>query len=808
METYQDTPLHIAVCNLASNEELKAITKKFSVNVLGAEKNTPLLSIIMASANNYVKLMDLDSSEAVKTVKDNFFAEKNRIIEWLLDNNADVNLENIYKKQPLFYAIKHKSINESIVLKILAKTNKLDIGLFCNIYLSLSIIAKKEEVALKLIERGVNVETLMTTQGHVHSNLIYSIMNNLNKLSAKLLSMNVNLFVASYHGDHLYLLIKNGFVNLAEQMIKHNFGINYVKKNKTQINKLRLRSRKKLLYKTYDGNIIDNIDVHNLINVCIKYEQEDLALMMLDRIQPNNSNFTITIRVAIRHNMNIFIAKFLNKYIDSLNNVNFYGNTILHEAFYNNNTYAAAILLAKKFRTDIKNNVGYCVNDFINSKQVSVANLIKLGNDFMKDLEKNSNYHYHDYSVNENENKIDNHDNNKSLKVELKENVNGLTRNTELRNIEKILTDYDYTEKSLNTLINYNYLDGNNAFGYLINNYDYFTTHSSNIKKRSVIDIIDHIFSNKDPKIFDQPNIFNNTPLHYAIKFKVNEIAILLINCGYNINAINKKLDTPLTLAIKTRNLVIIAKLLDNPEININTQNKYGYTSLNIAINMKLDSVVERLMNMNCNFTFCRDNGKHFIRIISSRYENVAIKYYKTNGDCGVDALCKVVQYEMYKLAKLMIKDKVLCEKTKLSLSVIYLLNNSQIKLAQLLLDTYPNIPINYADKKGNTMLHVAVSADAMDIAKQLIFKGCRTTKKNCRQKTILDISRDVGNTSIIEKYIDEYNYQLLKNLLDNYKDNLNEEENDNNDKNVAITVTGKKRNYDAFVEGDNFVSI
>jgi ankyrin repeat protein len=798
-----DSPLHDAVWRLASNEELAQLIKQYPIDSLGHDNNTPLLIAMILGINAYAQRIGLINN---RVIKETFFAERTRVIEFLLDNGACVNIMNIYGKRALYYAIKHNGISESLALRILKKTNDFNSGIFCNEYLMMAIIGQKENVAVKLLEHGASGETNKTSQGYMHSILICSIIKKLDRVTNLLLAMDINIFVPSYNGDQLYHVIKNHHTSLARRMIDYNFGINYIytkhAPNKIDIaKKYRSRTQKKYLFKTFptlesEATIIPNTFQYTLINTCIKFREETLACLLLNKI--NTCDITITIRIAIKQNMNIFVAKFLTLYFDQVNNTDYLGNTILHDAFYNNNTRAISMLLHKGFKTDIKNNKGVSVNDIIALDIVNIDNLVCFGKAYFESL-KNSEYFPYNPNLHNKSNL-----NNNILTVE----SNKVIHNPELKLLDDVIINYNYTKDQLDYLVNTKYLINNNAIGFLVKKYPYFTTRISSTDKLD--SIIKHIINaNPNPRHYDYPNIFGCTALHYAIKFEIVNIALYLIDIGYNINLQNKKGDTPLILAIRTCNMVIINKLLSYSNININEQTKTGHTALLLAMNNRLDDVVSKLINMGASILLQLNNKKQFDIMISKQYQEIAIRYYVTGGFLEYNILKKVVTYKMFKLATMMVDDKIPCDANVLAIIVIKLLNHSEEDLAHKILTTYSNVAINTNDKLGNTMLHASASCGSIKVANLLLSKGIRTNKKNYQHKTAFDIAKELGYNEICNrelKLVIDFDEDGNEDDEEDEEDEQDEQDEEDNEVRV-IKLNAKKRKYDAFIDNTDFIS-
>lgn len=792
---YNSLPIHEAITNLESNDILSELILTNDINAIDEENYTPLLLALEYGFKTYLSNVGSQNiTDKFNFLKEKFFKEKQRIIKFLLDNGADVNICNIYNQYPLLYVIKYGNFSENVALRILDKTKDLKgINIYCNEYLITSIISGKEKIALELIDRGINIETTKTNRSHHHSALIYSVIKGLKILTSKLLSMNIDIFVPSFLGDHLFCMVKYGhkseeILPVIKQMIKREFGINYVRQD------LSIKKRfggKNFIFKTFDKTDIELNFEFSMIYFCVKYKLESFALLLLDYITPNCMDFTITIRKAIRNNMNIFVIKMLSKYGQDTRilNVNYVGNTIMHEIIYLNNTILISYLLTINFDSSIKNNKNISPMDILTS---NCANLSLLKN-FYK------NYHlqvvqqkYYYYKLR----KTHNTNNSETTAPLLITNTN-----KQFKELDNIIIQYSYSYKESNYILNYDYKNYNNAIEYLLKNYDYYLKLVLNQEELNKIikqTIVNSFF-----------HLSHSNALRIAIKLKITEIAIFLIDSNYDVNSQNKKKVSPLSLAIKTSNITVIDKLLSHKEININIQMKNGFTPLLLAIRKNLNTVVEKLLNLGCDVMIQLKSNKQFDIMIEKQAYRAAILYYEKFRISKIDVnninfcpsstnnwdqlFSKIVKYQHFELAEKIIDDNVALDPKILIKTLINLLSNSQINLVNKIINNYPNINVRNADKNGNTMLHKSISKGFHELSRSLIFKGAKVNKNNYHGKTPMMISENKGYKDIIENYLTEFYALKNSSIIKETKKTKN---------------IGFKRTYDAIVEGDDFISI
>lgn len=103
------------------------------------------------------------------------------------------------------------------------------------------------------------------------------------------------------------------------------------------------------------------------------------------------------------------------------------------------------------------------------------------------------------------------------------------------------------------------------------------------------------LIDNLPNAIFGLTNFFGISPLHVAVTYGYLPVVNKAIAAGANVNALDAAGHTPLMLAIVTRNMLIMERLLTTPGINVNMRNPRGQTALMIARMYNLPDFVERL---------------------------------------------------------------------------------------------------------------------------------------------------------------------------------------------------------------------
>ena len=100
----------------------------------------------------------------------------------------------------------------------------------------------------------------------------------------------------------------------------------------------------------------------------------------------------------------------------------------------------------------------------------------------------------------------------------------------------------------------------------------------------------------KEQLIFDFPNQYDVTPLHYACYYGSKEVIDLLLDLGANIKAVDSDGNTCLHYAVKSDSIRAVKKLLVRGA-NKNVKNKEGKTPFDVALDLKKDELYDILKN-------------------------------------------------------------------------------------------------------------------------------------------------------------------------------------------------------------------
>ncbi|MCH1429830.1 MAG: ankyrin repeat domain-containing protein [Chlamydiales bacterium] len=103
--------------------------------------------------------------------------------------------------------------------------------------------------------------------------------------------------------------------------------------------------------------------------------------------------------------------------------------------------------------------------------------------------------------------------------------------------------------------------------------------------KREDEELIDLLLSHHSKMDINQCNLLGETPLHYACKKGLDQIVLKLLACpSTNLNALDKKRQTPLFLACQYAREGVIELMLENDSVIIEKDNIQGVSPLKMAV--------------------------------------------------------------------------------------------------------------------------------------------------------------------------------------------------------------------------------
>jgi ankyrin repeat protein len=433
----------------------------------------------------------------------------------------------------------------------------------------------------------------------------------------------------------------------------------------------------------------------------------------------------------------------LKQSITDMNNLKImdkYNKNIIHYCVINDNIDALDII----FKNDINNKLNINKKDKYDNTPLFYAirkkniEMIKKLLEYKADINMESNNEYLlNYAILLKDKNI--------IKILLEsDNIDVNKKNINLNNSLQLAIKYypDIIKLLLSKNININNMNifKQNALTFCIeeNNIEYFETLLNNNICYDILDYckrdlfyysiksINEYFINR---FFDlnlninNIDIYNNTNLHYAIKFNLDEdIIIKIINKTNDVNIYNNDNKLPLHYAILNKNINIINKLL----------------------NKSSDVILKRY------------NKKYILFII----ENDSISDYSEllNYQCNLD----IVDENNNSILHLLIKNK----NTKLALKII----NKKNKLKFL--------NINYKNNNNETPIHYAIKYNNINIIKELLKIGCNIFIQDDNDKTAFEylavkspkllIEHDVFNNLDLtnDKYLFLYDLYCNKTFL------------------------------------------
>ena len=121
------------------------------------------------------------------------------------------------------------------------------------------------------------------------------------------------------------------------------------------------------------------------------------------------------------------------------------------------------------------------------------------------------------------------------------------------------------------------------------------------------------INSGKDIELDHQDFVGNAALMFFAVRqsptLLENNITVLMIQKGANINLKNKEGRTALMLAVLHQKVEMVAHLISSDKIDLDAQDNYGYTALMYAIESGQDSTAATLISAGSNFELISISG-------------------------------------------------------------------------------------------------------------------------------------------------------------------------------------------------------
>ena len=271
---------------------------------------------------------------------------------------------------------------------------------------------------------------------------------------------------------------------------------------------------------------------------------------------------------------------------------------------------------------------------------------------------------------------------------------------------------------------------------------------SSNISKVCYI-ITNNIIA------FDADNM--SIPAH-AISCKKTAMLQCLLDCGYNVNAINANKRTLLHEAVISSSTQCLQLLLSVPDINLDGQDLHGWTPLFWAVNCGNRDIVKKLITVNADLSVKDHEGNmilhrvadsgcfpEFIEVLVHRGCDIDCRNSRGETPLMVSAAegyCNVISALLDLNADInLFSDAQL---TPLLYSVIC----ENLACTQLLI--LRGASLEHADNDGNTAILHAVSSGNKELVYSLMNSGCKVAHVNNHQHTALHIAGEINRSHLI----------------------------------------------------------
>lgn len=257
-------------------------------------------------------------------------------------------------------------------------------------------------------------------------------------------------------------------------------------------------------------------------------------------------------------------------------------------------------------------------------------------------------------------------------------------------------------------------------------------------------------------------SVRGDTPLHYAIENGHDDIALLLINSGADINAKNYNEETPLFVAARCNSLLLLRCLLNKPNLNLNIYSN-DKTPLHIACEKGHVAIVREFVDNYramfwINLRYLQDLPLHIA--VNNGFLNVTnILLEKVTSVNAVDREGRTPLWIALLKNHFDIIKYLLCNyrvnphfKFKGESPVGYAIRERMIEVVKLLIDRGAHLNGKDIDKK--TLLHHSVSKSSPELVQLLIDKGADMSAIDNKGYTAFHYAIFHSDLSIIEVFI------------------------------------------------------
>jgi ankyrin repeat protein len=245
-----------------------------------------------------------------------------------------------------------------------------------------------------------------------------------------------------------------------------------------------------------------------------------------------------------------------------------------------------------------------------------------------------------------------------------------------------------------------------------------------------------------------------DTALVKAIKNSLNDIALLLIESGADIELTDSHGDTPLILSIKKSNKIVFYALLE-AGVDINNPGNSGDIPLNHSIKKSEILYFKELLNRNASFKFVDKNNLPPMFLTIQEDMNEKLKMLLIQGDnpnkewSGVSAIEYSIKQKNNNALEILLNSGA---NLKSEIKPILLATQEgNFEILKTLIKYSNSYDLNQKNSAGNTAIHFAVENNDIEMLKFLISNRAKINEFNDLGHTPLYKAVTIGNIEVVE---------------------------------------------------------